>query len=255
MLIRLAHKIWLLFVTMIFLATTVFAQAAAATTDPVLLGGMDLNSYCAIQTQGGAILSGSTWDCTGNNLPIDLNAACVWQYNISGAYAVQTVPNNPYSYQCYSTVQPSSSPTDLGGINLNGYCVSTNQGSYPFLVVQTWSCSGSGLPIDLNAACVWQYNISGAYAAEAVTGDANTYNCYMLGTPPPPPTTNATDDWATYKFGSSRSNYNNLETIINPSSVSHLKQILNITPVSPAGVISDEPAVINNIVYYGDWTG
>ena len=238
----------------VMLLTAMPIQDALAVTGSILLGGMDLNSYCASQSQGGAILNGAIWACSGNNTTIDLNAACVWQYKVPGASAVQTLANNPYSYQCYADAQPPTPPTNLGGMDLDQYCVSVGQGPYSFLNGQIWSCTGNGQAIDLNAACVWQYNIAGAYAAEAVTGNVYTYNCYAQAQAPPTPNT-ATDDWATYKYDSSRSSYNNLETVINPNTASKLHQVLNVTPSSATAVISDSPAVVNNVMYYGDWTG
>ncbi|HEV2402796.1 MAG TPA: hypothetical protein VGS08_01205 [Candidatus Saccharimonadales bacterium] len=229
-------------------AAAVFAKTVNASS-PTPLGGMNLSGYCTSQSQGSATLNGAVWDCSNNNQPIDMNAACVWQYNITGAYASETRPNDPYSYECFSNTTP---PTDLGGMSLDQYCSAINEGPYSYLNGQVWSCTGNGQPIDMNAACVWQYNITGAYAAESVPGNVYTYNCYSQGTTPPP---NATDDWPTYKYGATRSSYNNQETIINASSAANLKQILDIAPAAPGAVISDQPAVVNNVMYYGDWSG
>src|SRR5579859_5024822 len=91
---------------------TVLAQIVTPTPTPTQLGGMTLNEYCASQNLGSAILNGSAWDCTGNNQPINMNAACIWQYNISNAFAQETSQNNPYSYQCYA-IEQNVTPTPI----------------------------------------------------------------------------------------------------------------------------------------------
>jgi outer membrane protein assembly factor BamB len=233
----------------------IFAQTTAASTSPTLLGGINLDKYCTSLTQGSATLSGTVWNCTGNNQPINMNAACIWQYASSSAFASQTRSNDPYSYQCFSNAQTTPPPTNLGGMNLDQYCTSIAEGPYSYLNGQTWSCTGNGHAIDLNAACVWQYNIANAYAAEATPGDVYSYSCYSQGSSTSPPPNAATDDWTTYKYGASRSSYNNLESVINVTTAANLKQVLAIAPTTPAAVISDQPAVVNNVVYYGDWLG
>src|SRR5258708_2256856 len=90
-----------LFLISLIICSTIFSaplSSFAQVATPTLLGGMTLNEFCASQNQGSATLSGSSWVCTGNNQPIDMNAACNWQYNITNAFAQETSQNNPYSY-------------------------------------------------------------------------------------------------------------------------------------------------------------
>ncbi len=83
-----------------------------------LLGGMDLNGWCAHIGQVQAALNTSTnqWYCTGNGAVIDFSANptpnCVWQYNVSDAFAGN--PNgsgDPYSWECYTHQSTTPTPT------------------------------------------------------------------------------------------------------------------------------------------------
>lgn len=247
---------------------------------PINLGGMNLDGYCGSLGLGGSVLSGTTWDCTGNKQPITLNSACVWQYNIANAYAQEIRTNDPYSWNCFSNAQTTITPTptpigtvtDLGGMTLDQYCQSINNGvGYSFLNPNNqWACTASGQVINLNVACVWQYKFTNAYAQERTPGNVYTYDCFVAGpgitatptptaaptpTPTPSPVLNTTDDWTTYKYDAMRGGYNNAETTINGTTAANLKQILDILPATPSAVISDQPAVVNNVIYYGDWTG
>jgi outer membrane protein assembly factor BamB len=60
----------------------------------------------------------------------------------------------------------------------------------------------------------------------------------------------ASGDWPTYLFDNTRSGYNSTDTIINPSSASHLK--LHWTATTK-GVISAQPVEANNMIYWGSW--
>lgn len=77
-------------------------------------------------------------------------------------------------------------------------------------------------------------------------------------------TTGPTDDWPTYKYDVHRNSYNSSETVINSTSVASLTQKVglpcatatcNAMSTTPGAVISDAPAVVNNVMYYGDWAG
>lgn len=57
-------------------------------------------------------------------------------------------------------------------------------------------------------------------------------------------------DWPTYQFSSTRSGFNKTDTILNPSSATHLK--LRWTHTA-AGAISAQPVVANNMIYWGSW--
>lgn len=62
----------------------------------------------------------------------------------------------------------------------------------------------------------------------------------------------STGDWTTYLFDQSHSGYNQYETIINPSSASHLKQHWK---VKGSQTISTQPIVANGLIYWGSWDG
>lgn len=181
------------------------------------------------------------------------------------------------------------SNTLLGGMDLNGWCLSLNEGEAALLNNTTWVCVSNNVPIDFTSQptpnCVWQYNVSDAYAIQTSSGNPYSWACFTNQTsatptptplptvtpvptanptPTPTPILNVTDDWPTYKYSAKRSSYNPDETIINASSAVNLTQKLNIPCVTgpcnfksspPGGVISDSPAVVNNVMYYGDWTG
>ncbi|MEO8970981.1 MAG: PQQ-binding-like beta-propeller repeat protein [Ktedonobacteraceae bacterium] len=57
-------------------------------------------------------------------------------------------------------------------------------------------------------------------------------------------------DWPTYQYSSTRSGFNSIDTILNPSSASHLK--LHWTDTT-SGAISAQPVVANSIIYWGSW--
>lgn len=198
----------------------VLNTATTTTQSGTLLGGMDLNGWCASINEGQAALqNNTTWVCTGNNQPINFATQptpnCVWQYNISNAFAVQTQSGNPYSWACYAS-QSTATPTPTPALT----------------AAPTPTLAPSPTP----------------------TGTL----------PTPTPASNATDDWPTYKYSAKRSSYNPDETIINANSAVNLNQKLNLpcttapcsfTSSTPGAVISDAPAVVNNVMYYGDWTG
>ncbi len=81
-----------------------------------LLGGMNLSGYCGSIGQTGASLSSTTWTCLPSTTPINMTKACIWQYNDSNATAVQTDPNNPYTWACYTTTStPPPPPSPVAG--------------------------------------------------------------------------------------------------------------------------------------------
>ena len=57
-------------------------------------------------------------------------------------------------------------------------------------------------------------------------------------------------DWPTYQFNSARNGFNKTDTIINPSSATHLK--LHWTDTTK-GAISAQPVEANNMIYWGSW--
>jgi hypothetical protein len=62
----------------------------------------------------------------------------------------------------------------------------------------------------------------------------------------------ATGDWPTFMYQDSHTGFNSSETIINPSTAPKLK--LHWTHTA-AGIISSQPVVANNLVYWGSWDG
>jgi outer membrane protein assembly factor BamB len=213
----------------------------ASTTSAVLLGGMDLNGWCASINEGQSILvNNTTWECTGNSQPIDFISQptpnCVWQYNVPDAFAVQTVSGNPYSWACF-TNSVSSNPTPTTTPSILPTPTDTP------LISPTPTPTTGLIPTPTPSPVLIPT------ATPTIT---------------PTPAPNATDDWPTYKFNSARSSYNSGETIISASSAANLVQKLNlpctVSPCNfkiapPGAVISDAPAVVNNVMYYGDWTG
>lgn len=59
-------------------------------------------------------------------------------------------------------------------------------------------------------------------------------------------------DWPTYQYSSARSGFDSSDTILNPSSASHLKLYWTDTV---SGSISAQPVVANSIIYWGSWNG
>lgn len=203
---------------------TTAVVSASTTISGTLLGGMDLNGWCTAINEGQALLqNNTTWVCTGNNQPIDFTTQptpnCVWQYNVTDAYAVQTQSGNPYSWACFTNQTSSSSS----------------------------STSPTATP-----------------TPTATPPTPTPTTATVTPTATPTPINNATDDWPTYKYDVKRSSYNPNETILNATSVVNITQKLtipcttgpcNFKTVPPGAVISDAPAVVNNVMYYGDWTG
>ncbi len=157
----------------------------------VRLGGMDLNSYCNSQGQGGVVLTNNIWNCQ-SGASINMTTACQWQYQIAAARASQDTPNNPYSWTCYGdggitptpappgvTPTPTQAQTRQGGMNLDGYCRSQNQGGSQ-LTNNVWRCQ-SGTTINLNAACQWQYQTASTAIQEG-QGNPYTWACYTTTT-------------------------------------------------------------------------
>ncbi|HVB25976.1 MAG TPA: PQQ-binding-like beta-propeller repeat protein [Ktedonobacteraceae bacterium] len=59
-------------------------------------------------------------------------------------------------------------------------------------------------------------------------------------------------NWPTYQFSSRRSGFNQADTILNPSSATHLKLYWTHTT---SGAISAQPVVANSMLYWGSWSG
>lgn len=85
------------------------------TPAPVLtrLGGLDINSFCVKSSNGTALVSQGTWDCSGDQKPVDLSVVCRLQYSNPQAFAKQDIVNNPYSWSCYLGTQPAPAPQPM----------------------------------------------------------------------------------------------------------------------------------------------
>ena len=59
-------------------------------------------------------------------------------------------------------------------------------------------------------------------------------------------------NWSTFQFNNARTGFNASETIINPTSASHLKLHWKRTITA---TISSEPIVANGMLYWGSWDG
>ncbi len=58
------------------------------------------------------------------------------------------------------------------------------------------------------------------------------------------------EDWSSYQYTGTRSGFNDTDTIINPSSATHLKLHWTYTA---AGPISVQPVEANSMIYWGSW--
>jgi hypothetical protein len=183
------------------------------------LGGLNLIGYCESLNSGGAVLNNTTWDCTTNNTPINMTAACQWSYPNESAEAVQDTSNNPYSWDCYQTTSvltplptpvpttvpaamptsvqttsataaPSqtktSTPANLGGLDLIGYCSSINSGGAQ-VVNNTWECTANNSVINMTSACQWKYPGDNAQAVQNTQADPYSWSCYEETTASPTP--------------------------------------------------------------------
>ncbi|MEI6728639.1 MAG: hypothetical protein WCK98_03265 [bacterium] len=151
-------------------------QAFAET--PNSLGGLDLVGYCQSKhgSQSSVVLTTGDiygWKC--GNVSIDTYDVCRWQYNDPNATAQASNGNDAYSWSCYS-----SNGSNLGGLDLNGYCQNKN-GSDAKLIgsgAYNWVCKQAA--IDLNDACVFQYG-QGAAAYSPNQNDPVSVVCTTSG--------------------------------------------------------------------------
>lgn len=135
---------------------------------PILLGGLDLNSYC--QTYGYNEVTADASFCTSN---LDMTAACRWANpSQSNAIAKNSNSTNPDTWYCYT---PQNSK--LGGLSsLPKYCQSP-----PRLGVSTakpqdngtnqWICEQQ---VNQTRACIWQFDRTDVQARKT----EGLWNCY-----------------------------------------------------------------------------
>jgi len=118
--------------------------------------------------------------------------------------AAQDLSN--YYQTMLSLASPTSSPTPttvptlpatptptgtqkLGGLNLDGYCASLNQGTTAALVNNQWVCQQTGIAINMTSACQWEYPSQNAFAQQDTPGDQFSWSCYSsTGSPSTTPT-------------------------------------------------------------------
>src|SRR5579864_8812828 len=60
------------------------------------------------------------------------------------------------------------------------------------------------------------------------------------------PAATTSNSWSTYAFSPERTGYNNLETLITPSTASSLKQLWK---VSTGSIVSVQPIIANGLIY------
>lgn len=82
-----------------------------------------------------------------------------------------------------ATVKPTPTPTGksltkLGGMDLNGYCVSIGKGSTATVINGIWNCTSNGPVIPMTDECKWQYKNTSAVAVQAYAGNAYSWSCY-----------------------------------------------------------------------------
>ncbi len=187
-----------------------------------------------------------------NGTKIDLSNGTNFNINaVTNPSTVGSVVFNLNGHIHTENVAPYDDPGDTGG-KFNPFTPPLVVGNYT-LTVTPWTTSGGTGTAGTATTVTFSVINSGGTGTPTPTGSLTPT---PTGTITPTPTPNgATDDWATYKFNAQRSAYNSSETIINASTASSLKQKLDITPPSSNAIISDAPAVVNNVMYYGDWTG
>jgi len=90
------------------------------------------------------------------------------------------------------TLPATPTPTGtqkLGGLNLDGYCASLNQGTTAALVNNQWVCQQTGIAINMTSACQWEYPSQNAFAQQDTPGDQFSWSCYSsTGSPSTTPT-------------------------------------------------------------------
>lgn len=96
-----------------------------------------------------------------------------------------------------NTPTPSANPTPLpanvsrlGGLNLDGYCVSIGKDG-DTVVNGDWYCGNGSAKIDMSAACQWQNARTDTFAFQDRAGDIYSWSCYAT-TPTVTPTASVT---------------------------------------------------------------
>lgn len=149
------------------------------------VGGVNFNSYCQLIGYTSATLTANNafgWQCTSpsGSLGINVTKACQWLYVRGNLVSNYTNYNDPNSWGCYSNGTQS---TNLGGINVGGYCQSIGyvNGSLDGSTAFTWSCDksdGTHVGINMDSACQWQYNRTDVTAIMLKLSNPYSWQCY-----------------------------------------------------------------------------
>ncbi|GIE84623.1 hypothetical protein [Actinoplanes regularis] len=120
----------------------VISPAAAASSTPEQLGGLDVGAYCRSIGYSDAALTGSTaydWHCVagdGSQHDLTFEAACRWAYGTDAAVDRIDNFNDPKSVKCWRVTSTVVAPA------INDYCVSTGHSASALLgsTVYDWHC-------------------------------------------------------------------------------------------------------------------
>lgn len=158
------------------------APSAHANANVTTLGGINLDGFCQFIGHPGVTTVGTTyysWRCgtrDGMLFSFSMRDACVWQYNNGNAWDHTDNFYSAPSAVCFIG-------TALGGINLRAYCQSLRYSDVTLLgsTVYDWACvnsSGGLAGININNACQWMYNNSGALARFDDFYTATSWRCF-----------------------------------------------------------------------------
>ncbi len=166
--------IYALIVTLVLLSLgiwTLVQNRPATHPQPTLtqLTGLDLGAYCTSLTYT-EIIGDSA--CSS---PVDMNAACNWQWGGTDLHNQFSDPTNSYSGTCYD-----SSRAKKGGISdMEGYCKHLVRYGAPMDIANKpptragWVCQQQ---IDPTLACIWQFSRTNVEARN----DQGNWTCYGL---------------------------------------------------------------------------
>ena len=184
----------------------VAASASLPTNSGLVLGGLDLTSYCAAQDatveRDPEPLSPeavNSWRCvspSGSQSPVNMQDACRAQYPVSTAIAEPVTRTTPTGWTCFLSGPPPKLGRSLGGLNFAAYCAAQSEsasvaGSQTGYPGNNWRCEtsdGVNHPIYMIGVCHEQYHV-----ANAIAVIANLENAYHgRATHPPRPRVQST---------------------------------------------------------------
>jgi hypothetical protein len=183
-------------------SSAVELASAAPPSDPIaVLGGLDLDGYCLsigftgvtlTKPDSGHNAAFNNWRCTtadGGTQPFSMEQACKSQYSATAVQAHPTDPDNAFSWLCYGKPAGTDPITLLGGLDLDGYCLSigfagvtlTRPDSGPNAAFNNWRCKtadGATHPFSMEQACKWQYSANAVQAHPTDPDNAFSWLCY-----------------------------------------------------------------------------